>query len=96
MMLVFKDSAMSQTYRAILHKDHVRWTGEAPDREKPVDVYITVIGGTAESSAISRSGLTMDAALQEIADRGGLREVADASEWQREIRKDRELSGRDQ
>jgi hypothetical protein len=39
-------------------------------------------------------GPAMAAALKEIADRGGLG-IEDPSEWQREIRKDRPLPGRE-
>lgn len=86
---------MSQTYRAILVKDHVSWTAGSPDHEGPVDVYITVIDA-GQSGTGDTSGSAMAAALQEIADRGGLSDVADASAWQREIRRDRELPSRDQ
>ena len=36
------------------------------------------------------------AALQRIADRGGIPSIPDASAWQREIRKDRPLPGREE
>lgn len=69
MVLVFL-AAVSQIYRAILDKDHVRWTGDSPEREGPVDVYITVIGAD-EQCASKATGQAMANALQEIAIAGG-------------------------
>ncbi|WP_153798289.1 hypothetical protein [Foetidibacter luteolus] len=43
---------------------------------------------------LQNSGQKLAKALEEIAGKGGLESFGDASEWQREVRKDRPLPGR--
>ena len=84
---------MARTYNGILLKDRVKWDGESPNASTPVRIQVTVLDSASSPSA-SGNGQSMASALQEIADRGGLPELADASTWQREVRADRPLPGR--
>ena len=85
---------MLRTYKARLLSDRVQWQGDSPNGTDPVDVYITVLE-PARMSASLDCGCQMADALRRIAERGGLREPADAAAWQREIRVDPPLPGRE-
>jgi hypothetical protein len=90
---------MPHTYKAILKGDRVQWLGDAPDTNGGVSVQITVVenppkGNDLVDDAAAR-GAAMAAALQKIADSGGIPAIPDPVAWQREIRKDRPLPGRD-
>ena len=82
---------MSQTYRATLLHDRLQWRETGPVQDQPIDVYVTLIG---PADSMRNGGRAMAEALQEIANRGGLHEVPDAVEWQRDIRADRAIRGR--
>ena len=85
---------METTYRAVLHGDHIEWIDPPPDIEQPVQVHITLV--TEPSSVLEvKRGQAMADALAGLAHLGGLPEIADPIAWQREIRQDRELSGRE-
>jgi hypothetical protein len=84
---------MSSTYKAILKGDRVEWIGEAPDTNGGIPVQITLLEQPLESDSASR-GAAMAAALQKIADSGGIPSIPDPVAWQREMRKDRPLPGR--
>jgi len=86
---------MSITYQAILKGDRVEWIGDAPDTNGGVPVQITVLDQSSHMENDPR-GAAMAAALQQIADTGGISAIIDPVEWQREIRKDRPLPGRDE
>lgn len=84
-----------EKYRATIHGNKVEWEGEAPKgvrTEGGLTVDVTVIG--KPKSAKKPSGKRAVAALQKIADRGGIRSIPDPVRWQREIRRDRRLPGR--
>jgi hypothetical protein len=86
--------AMPHTYKAKLVKDRLQWLGESPNQNDPIDVYVT-LAESASSDSEPQSGQAMADALQEVADRGGLTDIPDPVAWQREVREDRPLSGRD-
>jgi hypothetical protein len=85
---------MPRTYNAVLSGDHVEWIDTPPDRSRPLAVRITVLHDGAGLSARER-GQRMAEALKAIARRGGVSAIADPIEWQREIRRERALLGRD-
>ena len=87
--------AMHVTYRAILKGDHVEWIGEAPATNGGVPVEIKVLESDPTEDTAAR-GAAMAAILQKIADSGGVGSIPDLVAWQREIRKDRPLPGRDE
>ena len=84
---------MARTYEAILHGDHIDWTGEAPHTEKPLRVRVTVI---EETSAVSNRGKRMADALAKLAQIGAFSGIKDPVAWQRQIRQDRPLPGREE
>lgn len=93
-------SVMSRTYPAILQGDRVRWTGPAPAEQGPVRVSVTVEGpaplGAGESgNGDADRGRQMAEALTAVAASGAFADVRDVSAWQREVRADRAMPGRD-
>src|SRR5438445_13140081 len=88
----YYDRNMSRTYRAILRGDRLQWAGDAPDPSAPLPVDVIVLDTTPNGSR----GKEMADALAQIAARGGIASIPDPAAWQREIRQDRPLPGRDQ
>lgn len=84
---------MSQTYRATFAGDHVQWRDENPPGPGPLQVQITVLGPVATTTV--PNGEAVAAAMQALADSGGIKSIPDPVAWQREIRRDRPLPGRD-
>ena len=86
---------MSRTYDAILSGHHLEWKGSSPFAETPVNVQLVVPDPVDELSREDRRRLREEAlrGLQEI---GAFRSIDDPIEWQREIRKDRPLPGREE
>lgn len=81
------------TYRAILKGNQLEWTEPAPvdlNPEQPVEVTIL---DEPDQTADRRK--RMAEALEKLAASDAFSEISDPVEWQREIRKDRPLPGRD-
>ena len=84
---------MSSTYRAILKGDRLEWADSGPadlNPEQPVEVTIL-----DEPDQTAERRKRMAAALEKLAASDAFSEISDPVEWQREIRKDRPLPGRD-
>lgn len=84
---------MPETYRAILRGDRLEWTDTGPvdlNPEQPVEVIIL-----DEPDQMANRGKRMAEALEKLAATDAFSEISDPSEWQREIRKDRPLPGRE-
>jgi len=84
-----------QTYRAILKGDRLEWTNAAPtdlNAEQPVEV--TIVSSPTDSDVVAR-GRRMVEILEKLAAMNAFSEISDPVEWQREIRKDRPLPGRE-
>ena len=84
---------MSESYRALLKGDHLEWTDVVPDdlaSEQPVEVIIL-----GEPDRMADRRRRMAEALENLAASDAFSEISDPVEWQREIRKDRPLPGRD-
>lgn len=82
---------MLRTYEGILEGDRVRWVGEeVPATDRPLRVHITVLEEETE-----KRGQQMAEALSKLAESNAFSAVDDPSAWQREIRQDRPLPGRD-
>jgi len=82
-----------ETYRAILRGNRLEWTDERPvdvNPEQPVEVTIL-----NEPDQTSTRRKRMAEALEKLAATDAFSEISDPIEWQREIRKDRPLPGRD-
>ena len=88
---------MLKTYKATITDDRIEWNeGERPLLRKPAKVMVTVLEPNPSPRTLPESdGAAAAAILAEIAARGGLTEFGDPLEWQREVRKDRPLPGRD-
>lgn len=85
---------MLQTYEGVLEGDRLRWAGEkAPSTDRPLRVRVTIL---EEEPPQEERGQQMAEALSKLAESGAFGEIDDPSEWQREIRQDRPLPGRDQ
>jgi hypothetical protein len=83
-----------RTYTALLHGDRVEWLGEAPESQTdaPLRVQVTIVEPVAEGPA---RGPAMAAILEKLAARGTFAAIPDPVAWQREIRQDRALPGRE-
>ena len=84
---------MPETYRAIVRGNTIEWVGDAPDPENAVQVEVKVRHFVTEGQV--RNGGRAMAALERIAEKGGISSIVDPVAWQREIRKDRPLPGRE-
>lgn len=88
---------MLLTYQAVLKGDRLEWTETTPllpGNGEGVPVYVTILPRSMEPS-ISR-GEQMAAILAEIANLGGIQAIPDPVAWQREIRQDPPLLGREE
>lgn len=82
-----------QTYRAILKGNRLEWADPAPvdlNPEQPVEVTIL-----DEPDQTTERRKRMAEALEKLAASDAFSEISDPVEWQREIRRDRPLPGRD-
>jgi hypothetical protein len=85
-----------RTYRALLRGDHLEWLGEAPElqTDAPLTVHVTIVEPEPGAEAHTR-GPAMAALLEKLAVRGTFAAIPDPVRWQRELRQDRALPGRE-
>lgn len=83
---------MQPSYRAVLRGDRVEWIDPPPRLPGDTEVLITFLHPKPEEVR-RRSAV---AALEELARRGAFDEIEDPVAWQREIRQDRPLPGREE
>ena len=85
-----------RTYRALLRGDRLEWLGEAPESQTdaPLSVQVSIIEPEPMSEKHTR-GLAMAALLEKLAARGTFSTISDPIQWQRELRQDRALPGRE-
>lgn len=83
---------MSHTYRAILRGDHIQWLDKPPKSRQSVPVHITLIPREDERGT---RGKAMAGALEALAREGGVKCVVDPVAWQKQVREDKPLLGRD-
>ncbi|HVQ37129.1 MAG TPA: hypothetical protein VMS31_06335 [Pyrinomonadaceae bacterium] len=84
---------MADIYKAVLKGNRLEWTDAVPAdlaSEQPVEV--TILGPTDQ---LADRGRRMAEALERLAATDAFSNISNPSEWQREIRKDRPLPGRD-
>jgi hypothetical protein len=89
---------MLKTYVATVSGDRIQWDeGEDPALREPTKVIVTILQSAApKQRVLPRSdGVAAAAILAEIAAKGGISAFGDPLEWQREVRKDRPLPGRE-
>ena len=88
---------MLHTYKALLRGNRLEWTGSIPEevaQEAALPVRVTILSQEREDAA-ERSGKKMARALEEIALSDPPTQIEDPVEWQREMRRDRVLPGRE-
>lgn len=85
-----------RTYEAVLKGDRLAWAGDAPDAEQEMRVHVTVLDAAPAPEIDRASGRAMADALRKAAVAGAYRDIEDPVAWQREIRKDRPMPGRDE
>jgi len=85
-----------RTYRALLRGDCLEWRGEAPESrtDAPLSVQVIILDEEPVSEEHAR-GPAMAALLEKLAERNTYSTITDAVRWQRELRQDRVLPGRD-
>ena len=83
---------MLRTYEGTLKGNRIDWSGEAPTPEQPLRVHITILD---EEDADGSRGSRMAGALSRLADSGAFADIDDPSEWQRRVRRERSLPGRE-
>ncbi len=87
---------MLQGYRAVLRGDRLEWSEAAPPEAGNGGVPVVVIVLEEADLAVLSHGEQMAAALARLAEAGGVTSFGDPLVWQREIREDRPLYGRDE
>ena len=87
---------MMRTYKALLHGDRLEWLGEAPEpqTDAPLRVHVTVLEQEPPAEVRAR-GHAMAAILEQLAERRTFSAITDPVGWQRELRQDRVLPGRE-
>jgi hypothetical protein len=84
---------MLKSYDGILRGDRIDWMKDRPPSDRSVQVRVTVLD---ENASHGDRGKRMAAALEELAQRGGVQSVPEASEWQRQTRREPTLPGREE
>lgn len=85
---------MATTYKAILTGDRLQWLGEAPETNGGIPVEVTVTRAPAPLDEDARRRQLI-AAMDALVASGVAENFGDPIEWQREVRKDRPLPGRE-
>lgn len=93
-----KGAVMRAAYRAVLRGDRLEWRDEEPEDLSPdraVEVSVTVLGTSNAPATAPARGAAMAAALERLAAAGGPRSFGDAADWERDVREERPLPGRE-
>ena len=87
---------MQRIFEAILNGNLLEWANEVPKQgDRPVRVYVTLQEERSNLSAEFRRQRTVEI-LEKIAASNVCANISDPVEWQRELRQDRPLPGRDE
>lgn len=88
---------MLTTYEAVLRGNHIEWAREVPEYVKanlPINVHVTFLD-VVPRDTVTSPGRRMADILEKLAALPVRTEIDDPMAWQREVRKDRVLPGRD-
>jgi hypothetical protein len=87
---------MLQSYQAVLIGNRLKWIGDVPEYEnkRPIDVRVRFLEERVLPRDASR-GREMAEILEQLAQSAPVVRIADPISWQREVRKDRSLPGRE-
>ena len=86
---------MAQTFQALLTGDQLKWNPSRPvklPQDQPILVNVTVCD---DSVSESPPGAAMSAALEKLSRLAAFADIDNPVEWQRDLRSDRSLPGRD-
>ena len=91
---------MAETFQALLTGDQLKWNPSRPAKlpqDKPILVNVTVVDDRVVDDPVSEAppGAAMSAALEQLARIAPFADIDDPVEWQRTLRSDRSLPGRD-
>jgi hypothetical protein len=87
---------MQRIFEAILKGNHLEWANEVPRQgDRPVRVYVTLQEDRSTLSAEFRRQKIVEI-LEKIAANNVFAEISEPLEWQRDLRQDRPLPGRDE
>jgi len=87
---------MQQIFEAILKGNLLEWAREVPKQsDRPIRVYVTLQEDRSSLSAELRRQRIVEI-LEKIAASNVFADINDPVEWQRELRQDRPLPGRDE
>jgi hypothetical protein len=87
---------MLKTYAGVWHNGQIEWKGEPPPQtEGPLDVQVTVLQPSATTLSPEERRRGAAEALERLAAMNAFADIIDPVAWQREIRKDRPLPGRE-
>ena len=87
---------MQRIFEAILKGNLLEWANEVPRQgDRPVRVYVTLQEEPSTLSAEFRRQKIVEI-LEKIAANNVFAEISDPVEWQRDLRQDRPLPGRDE
>jgi hypothetical protein len=87
---------MQRIFEAILKGNLLEWANEVPRQgDRPVRVYVTLQEERSTLSAEFRRQRIVEI-LEKIAANNVFSEISDPVEWQRDLRQDRPLPGRDE
>lgn len=87
---------IAHTYRAVLRGNELEWIDTPPSPEGPTEVAITMLKPQPDSEEARRARRQLAVeALEELAAAGGIASIPDPAAWEREIRQDRPLPGRE-
>ena len=82
---------MLRTYEGTLKGNRIDWSGEAPTEDQALRVHVTVLDAEDDKAR----GRRMAEALRQLAESGAFDDIDDPSEWQRAVRAERPLPGRE-
>ena len=89
---------MPGIYRATLYGNRLEWSEEEPQSLPPdrgVEVFVTIPGKPDSAQTARKRGAAMAAALEGLAAAGGPQSFGDAAKWERAVREERALPGRE-
>ena len=87
---------MQRIFEAILKGNLLEWANEVPTQgDRPVRVYVTLQEERSTLSAEFRRQRIVEI-LEKIAANNVCGDISDPVEWQRDLRQDRPLPGRDE
>lgn len=89
---------MPATYRAVLHGNQLEWRGEEPEKlpaDRDVEVVVMILDDLESPADAKARGAAIVEPLRKLAAAGGPKGFGDPAEWQREVRRERPLPGRE-